>query len=378
MRVIMTGISKGLPAMFLWILTLLTGLAGLTAQADIPTPLTPENLADFQPVQTFSLSDLAPENDRIETGWFTLSPDGAWLAAPTRGGALMLLNLNESTTSALVVAPGASGFAWTVLDARFSPDSSAVVALLTDGVETTILSAPVDDLESPVMIPVPTEVGAAVHVWFDSTQPDDYVWVEAIPNPFDPAIGAHQVARFSLTDSEAAPLRLPSAPENDMDAIVRIGRIPAPLAITSTQSGTVRLWDLESGNLRAEVALPAPAVFGRVTETDGNYLVWRDANSQALNLLDFVTGENRFIAELGGDYIQALLVTPDAEVILGVYRGDAPSVTAWLTADGAQVDLGVMWPECTRVPDMVQLSSEGSTLVIGCDAGFELWRVSEN
>jgi hypothetical protein len=221
-----------------------------------------------------------------------------------------------------------------------------------------------------LVAPLPGEVGVPLRVWFDSSD-DAVLWMETTT----PLGDAFEVIAVSLTGTEAQIMtRLASAPEMDTEAFVRIGRIPAPLAITATQAGLVRLWDLETGAVTAEAQLEVAPVFGRVNETTGRQLAWRDPQSETLQVLDFETGENRLVATLDGAYIQALMLTPAADVVLAVHIGDAAVVAAWTVDDGARIDLGA-YRICTRVPDMVQLSLDGTTLVIGCDTGLEVWRV---
>jgi hypothetical protein len=81
------------------------------------------------------------------------------------------------------------------------------------------------------------------------------------------------------------------------------------------------------------------------------------------------------VAALGGDYVQWFFLTPAADVILAVNRDFDPVVLAWAVDSGRALDLGPYRP-CTRPqPDMARLSADGTTLVIGCDTGLDIWRV---
>jgi WD40 repeat protein len=187
----------------------------------------------------------------------------------------------------------------------------------------------------------------------------------------------HYVMRVPLPgadEDDSEIIALPSGPENDAEAYVRIGRIPAPLAVTASLEGVVKLWDLETGEVTHEVQLDGVPVFGRVNETTATQMAWRDPISDGLYLLDFVSGENRQIAELGGAYVQALLLAPAGDIILGVDVDHRPVVVAWNTTNGEVTELGD-YRECSRVPDLVRLSADGTTLVIGCDTGLDIWRV---
>jgi hypothetical protein len=54
---------------------------------------------------------------------------------------------------------------------------------------------------------------------------------------------------------------------------------------------------------------------------------------------------------------------------------DEPVVVAWDVATGQQYHLGT-YRQCNRPPDMARLSEDGTTLVIACDTGLDIWRVT--
>ena len=352
-----------------------------TPQNDTPPVITADNIRDLRPVRSSRwMSPTAIElTPPIPSGWFNLSPDGRSLIA-VRGAAGA--TFWDVTTGAYVRAYGLNLendplAPPNLIDARFSADSQVVVSLHGAPFPDWAYGVFVTEVRSGKQssLSIPTDYGYPFRVWFDAEQPERYVWLEFQPDLFDPRIGAHQIAKFDLT-AQDRPEIVPSGPENDPDSMVRIGRIPAPLAITATAEGVVKLWDLQANLVTAEVALPVPPTFGRVNETEGVHFVWRDSASDALHLLDFETGEDVFIAQLNGDYLQAVMITPTVDVILAVHRGDTPSVSAWRVATGEEIALGTYWEACTRVPDMVALSDDGTRLVIGCDAGFEVWEVA--
>jgi hypothetical protein len=158
--------------------------------------------------------------------------------------------------------------------------------------------------------------------------------------------------------------------------VVRIGRIPPPYSVTSSLEGIVKLWNLEAGETLYEVnnGTGQPSVFGAIN-TPPSHLVWRDNANESLYLLNFETSENSLIAELNGDYAQWFFLNPDASVILALDLGFQQNVVAWDVATGEKIDLG-HYRECTRPqPDMARLSADGTTLVIGCDTGLDIWRI---
>ena len=163
---------------------------------------------------------------------------------------------------------------------------------------------------------------------------------------------------------------------------VRIGRIDFPLLLySSLQSGGLRLYrypDTFAPATGRDFSLRhGPAVFGAVNGAAGSHFAFSDPYSERLNLLDLATGESRVVAELGGAYAQFHLLTADASAILIVNLDFKPEVFAWDTATGQRLDLGP-YRSCARIPDKVALSADGRALIIGCDTGLDIWRVSEN
>jgi WD40 repeat protein len=337
----------------------------ILAQTDTPV-IDSENIDRLQSVRQIDFADL-PNDAVVDSGWFTLSPDGLYFAVVRRDGGLVVYDSMEGEIADTFTVTGENGQPATVLDARFDNTGERIVTINTDGEAFYVVVHPIGD--ETIRYEFPAEYGMPVRVWFDDT--DENVWLETMS-----ADGSqYEIVNFPLIE-DGEVMSLPSAPEEDEESFVRIGRIPAPFAITSTQEGIVKLWDLETGEITHEVDLEAVPVFGRVNETTGEQLAWRDPESQSLNVLDFETGENTLVAELSGDYIQALMLTPLADVVLAVHIGDEPVVAAWDVETGDEIALGE-YRECGRVPDMVQLSVDGTTLVIGCDAGVEVWQIKE-
>lgn len=354
----------------------LNGEAALNSAAlnsdSAPVPVTADNIADLRPVNWIAF-DALPADARITSGWFTLSLDGAYLATfnAASGGMLIWNTTGELVDRFVVTTPSSSEFPPTILDAQFGVVRGLPTLVGVATADSQQFSAALHPVGGETFeITLPSEVGVPVRVWLDADEP--YLWLEAVaPDPDD----LYHVVRVAVLNPNDLRI-LPSGPEHDMESIVRIGRIPAPLAVTATEDGRVRLWDLQTGEISAEVKLDETPVFGRVNETDGRQLAWRDQDSQALHLLDFDTGEDRLVVEIGQEYIQALMLTPSGDLVLAVHIGDDPIVTAWNTATGERYDLGRYRADCTRVPDMVHLSRDGSTLAIGCDTGIEIWQIA--
>jgi hypothetical protein len=136
----------------------------------------------------------------------------------------------------------------------------------------------------------------------------------------------------------------------------------------------VKRWNLETGKVTASAKVDALPGAGQVN-ADGRYFGWRDGDSKALHLLDFEMGNDRVVAQINGNYIPFLLLASGADVIIGVNMGLTPTVTAWDVVSGRHLDLGE-YRQCDRQPDMVRLSGDGTTLVIGCNTGLDIWRVA--
>ncbi|HLA44927.1 MAG TPA: hypothetical protein VJZ27_15890, partial [Aggregatilineales bacterium] len=167
------------------------------------------------------------------------------------------------------------------------------------------------------------------------------------------------------------------------DNFARIGRVPLPLAVTVTQDGITRVWNVEIGDILAEADAGGLAFFGAVNingspidAESASYLAWRDPDSTTLNLLDFATGENKLVAVLDGDYITHLRLSRAGDVIFGIDPMSARrAVSVWLSESGEKIDLG-QYRMCARSqPDLAVISYDGTALVIGCDSGIDVWRI---
>lgn len=352
--------------------------------SDLHPVITAENVAELQSVAYLEVETL-PEPVILASGWFTLSPDGTRFAAVTRENEVAIFSHADLVERYGITRNDEPA---TVLDVRFFPDGTQVASLHSDGTDFFIALHTLDGEILEIEIPDRIDgeaVGIPMRIWIgdhktDAEATDEIavsLWLETMP-----ADGGrdYRVIRLPL-DAEGrliteAMTSILSAPEQDIDAYVRIGRIPAPLAVTATQDGLVKLWDLETGSPRYTVQVDDVPVFGRVNENGGEQLAWRDGSSLGLNVLDFVSGENTRVTDLEGDYIQALMIAPSGDVVLAVHIGQQNNVVAWNADTGERIEPGDYRP-CTGVPDMVQLSQDGTTLVIGCDASFEIWQVVE-
>ena len=318
------------------------------AQDERPPVIDAENITRLGSVRQIDFADDAAP---IENGRFALRDDGERVAlADTQG------NIHILDTDGLPVGfYGVQGNDMTLanpLAITFGPADS-IASIHTDGDQ--FFAVKFDYVTGDLLEARFPE--ALLDVWWSGSS----VMLET------------ETAVAMVSDNVLLPLSRTF--RQDTDSIIRIGRIAPPLAITVTEDGRVKRWNMETGEITAEVQVEgALPIYGQMNAGGEQYLAWRDPLSAALHLLDFATGEDRVIVELNGTYIPFIFLSANADVIIGVNVDDKPVVVAWDVATGQQYNLGA-YRTCSRPPDMVRLSADGSTLVIGCDAGLDIWRI---
>jgi hypothetical protein len=336
---------------------------------DSPEVITAANVSRVQSVAQIDFADIDAEFD---TGMFWMNDTGSRIVWGTNRGYTM--GLDDLTD--LSAPPDESDETISNLIAvAFDMDEDLVFHLYQiDGV--THLSGTVAALEGSTI----DFEGIPLDLWSDERHG---LLVESINEEGLPVFFEYSVAypvpvvQEYITEQYTIPL----AP----DDVVRIGRVPLPYIVTSTLNGTVRVYAVDNPfgqppHLIHEVdnGTGQPSVFGAINIIPNDWpthLVWRDNASESLYLLNFETGENRLIAELNGDYAQWFFLGHDADVILAVNLGFEPNIVAWDVATGERTVLGE-YRQCNRPqPDMARLSADGTTLVIGCDTGLDIWRI---
>lgn len=323
----------------------------LTPNDPIPVtiPITAENIHDLRPVMKIDFADY-PE---IVSGWFVMSPDGFYVAV--RAGLNRMMIWYGTTLMNSVAIPD------TIVDATFAPSLS--LAMLGDSGRVIVFLL---DLEWQESFALNTSNQIVQSLWVNPST--EAFWIEALTIPENDYT---VFSMNSVSEIEAHSY----APATDPNAMVRIGRIMPPYVVTSSPEGDVKLWHLETGEVLATADVgDMPAVFGQISP-NAQFLVWRDPMSESVNLLNFETGENQRIADLNGVYFQAFFVSDDGSVILAVDEDFEPRVVAWVVATGERIDLGE-FRACSRVPDMIRMSQDFTTLVIGCDTGLDIWRIA--
>lgn len=319
-------------------------------------PISAEYLEQLQSRTQIDFADISGE---LQIGWFEENADASEFLVFDRAGQLYRVSAAGVEDSWTYVDPGSDQL-FSLIDAAYIDDEPHTLYRLDD--EYFINEQPLDADHEPVSL----------------SAYDGSLFVEAVA-------AASQVVFRQYILGEAGALRFAGetplpAPEPQKPA-VRIGRIDFPLVLySSLQDGGLRLYrypdDFAPATGRDYILQRGPAVFGAVNGAAGRHFAFSDPYSARLNLLDLATSESRVVAELGGAYAQYRVLTADASAILIVNLDFTPDVFAWDTATGQRFDLGP-YRSCGRIPDKVALSMDGRALIIGCDTGLDIWRVSE-
>ena len=324
----------------------------LHAQETPPPVITAENVAHLT-----SIAQIDFEGTTLDTGWFIMNRTGTrFVSRSATEIYLWTLDAEGHVSNPTIIETKPA----TLIVAAFAPDDTLYGVL--QGIETRIVK--IDTALTPVRT---LDTWTLLNLWAD----DEALWAEAFSDDLN---AQEAVLRIPYVADEAV-TDLPYAPAEDLEAVVRIGRIAPPYTVTSTETGLVSVWDLPTGKRLYEVDSSSgqAVVFGAMN-TLATHLTWRDGASEALYWLHLKTGENRQIERLNGEYVQWFFLTPAADVILGIDKGFSQRVNAWIVGHN-MLDLGA-YQDCMRPqPDMALLSNDGTTLAVGCDTGIDIWRI---
>ncbi len=331
-------------------------LCVLPSAAQEYAEITAQSVARLRPVQRIDFADLP---GMANIGWFEANEDATEFIVFERAGHIYRVGMTGIVERWSYRGDETQVFS--LIDAVYANDEPYVLYLLDGEYFINDRQLRMDDF--PVAV----------------YKVDRSFFVEAVSD--QGATLYHEVTLETDKDS-ISPVRTLNLPGGDLDAPgVLIGRIDFPLVvISSLADNALRVYrypnsfDAESAS--EYILEHGPAVSGAVNHA-GTFLAWSGPASARLNHLDFDSGDNRVIAELGGSYAQYHLLTADASAIFAVNVDFAPKVYAWDVATGDQYDLGP-YRECTRIPDKVILSDDGRALIIGCDTGLDIWRVEES
>lgn len=352
----------------IWLMTLL--LAFFTVQ---PEPLTMDNVSQFAPVRSLDFDAFGD----FDSGWFAYDAVSGALAVVDRRETLMVVTPDDGVL--LTYRPdGYEDEPVTFLDGVMHNGLLAAAYAVPDGY--LLIRASADDNWTVHQALVETR-DRPVELWLncDDATKDCDTWAEV--SSLEGLDGDYIVRVPPFHDDVTLAVDDIFVHQNpinaDSSAVVRIGRIPLPYEVTSTIDGVMRLWNLETGDIVREVdnTTGIPGVFGAMN-AEATHLLWRDNASETLYLLDMVSGENRSITALGGAYVQWFFLAPDASIALGINYGGEAGVFAWDMATGERMSLGD-YRTCGRPqPDKASFTADGTTLVIGCDTGIEIWQVN--
>lgn len=347
-----------------WLMAILGGLWQVATPVD-GAPINAANVAQLRTVSQIDFEDFRAEAGEIVSGWLRVSHDGALIVGINRANDVLLWDAQRGALLDAYTVQGVDGSNANMLDIALDNDGETVISLHTDGTNYYVAWFRAGVLTQQAL-GLGTDV--PVRVWSDAAD-DTRAWLEVLPQ--DPTQTPYVIA---VAQDGSFSEAFPSVAETDMQAQMRIGRMPAPLAVTADPEGGARLWDLQAGALLHSVQLEQMPMFGHMNSGTARLLAWRDPASATLNVLNFETGQNTIVADLGGTYLQGLLLGVAGDVVIGVNLDLQPLVVAWDVATGAHIELGEYRP-CDRTPDMIQLSENGTTLVIGCNTGFDIWRI---
>ena len=331
----------------------LTGLVSVQAQ----TIITAQHIEQLQSVQQIDFNDLPPSVGEIANGQFFANEDGTRFALVNRQGQIIIMDDTGAVAATTNVILTEDKFPATFIDGAFGFNQFVSVHSIGSGFVVTDMDSHGDYEQITILTS-----DRPVAIW----TADDAIWLEIIPEK--PNLPPY----LMRLDEESQSIR-PFAPAQEEHIVVRIGRLAPPVAVTITEDREVQRWNLETGEQINQVNTGEMPLYGHMLP-GSEQMVWRDPASTALHVLDFATGKDRVVAPLDGRYVPFLFLNYPGDAILGVNVDDEPVVVAWLVEGGRRIPLGP-YRQCNRPPDMVRLTTDGSTLIVGCDTGLDIWRV---
>lgn len=347
----MTNFIERILICIIWI-----SMTTVFANAQEREQISADNVGRLQSVQQIDYADFDAD---INIGWFVANEDATGFIVFDNDNNLYAVS-DEGDRHRWTYVTDSENELFNVIDAVYYDDTLFILYVINN---TYFVNSQQLDIDG---VPVNLARG------YD----DNSLFVEVNLDDGDVVIYEYEIIP---TTSELRLLGIIPYPLNDSDELaMRVGRIDLPIVIISyLQNESVQyflpgltlpdsIFEIENG----------PAVFGAVnpTELGSTHFAWVDPNSTYLNLLDFTSGENRIVAELDNLYAQYYLLSHDASLVIAVNVDFTPNVIAWDTNTGEHYDLGE-YRQCERIPDKVELSADGTTLVIGCDTGLDLWRI---
>jgi hypothetical protein len=334
-------------------------MGSVLAQVEPPV-IDAGNVARLHSAQQIDFANLPSGAGEVRSGWFVASGNAQHILVRTTAETLLLLDHDSQLIDSYFIL-GSDGLPTTVMDAALTDEGTTLImASLHSNGASYVVGEHVATHDAPSVALI-DDAQIPLSVWIGAN-----VWLETLPQTPETPEVVQMYRNGEFVSEQINPA------ENDPDSIIRIGRILPPQAVTVTEAGLVKLWDLETGELVRSADVDGLPQFGAVNAS-GTHFGWRGGDSYAINLLNLETGENQVI-DPDAPLVDWLFVGASGDVVLGVGYDGQPRVVAWEVATGEMIDLGEH-RACNRPPDTVRLSQDGTTLIIGCDTGLDLWRV---
>ena len=213
--------------------------AGVVAQ-DTPQPpvITAENIEQLESVAQIDFSAFEVQSIFIENGRFALRADGERFALTDNAGGIHVLDVPGLILGSYGFR-GMDGLSAAPQEIAFGPDST-IASTHTDGrrfyvAEFDYETGPFQDTPFNALL---------LDVWWSEAalvvETDDSIR----------AVNGDTLETLSKTFKE------------DTESIIRIGRIEPPLAVTVTEDGRVKRWNMETGEITAEVQVEGARLAG--------------------------------------------------------------------------------------------------------------------
>jgi hypothetical protein len=364
---------------FTWLILIIFFVVFPTVAQENSAPVIDStNIRQLQSVAHLDFADVPAEAGTVDKGWVAVNANGDHYATVNRGNEIVLWSLEDGFVAVSSSGGCEDNMPGAFIDGLFynSPTYRGVeffTAVYASGNGGIIAYHPFQKGADVTTLCGVLPAQTPLRIWTNELAE---TWTEVVDqNSGQPTIHKFPIPFLLPDDASNTTKDQPITPDSDPDSFLRIGRIDPPLAITATKDALLKRWNLETGEVTASVQLDGLPAAGQVN-SDGSNFAWVDQKFGALHLLNFESKVDKVIAPLGGTYIPFLLLSAKADVIIGVNVGLEPNVTAWDVATNERIDLGG-YRVCNRQPDMVRLSKDGSTLVVGCDTGLDIWRIPE-